>query len=502
MRPIPLAAPPAPTRAIAAAALVSALSTPLAPAASQPPAAHATPAAAQDSILAARLDSVVRARVAADSFSGVVLVARGASPIYQTAAGMADRERGRPIGLDTRFSLGSVDKYFARIAIRQLEQAGKLRLSDRVGQHLPDYPNARVRAEVTVGHLYHMTAGLPELVNERFGIERRNLRTTDDYLALFATDTLVFAPGTRTEYCNSCYVVLGKIVERLSGMSWAAYARAHIFEPAGMTRTGYVDMIAGAPDLAVGYTGRDPYWMPAMRAGTTARRPNTDILPRFGGPDGMGQSTAGDLLKLSTALLAGRLLDAERLDSLLGPRFRRPEGGRLLTSGWTGGFPGVSTYYNLYSTGHTVIVLSNYDAPSADRVSGRATRLIQEVTGARLNPEIRRLDPASARARRARRLAELLAAGDRAGAEAYLRPLATEAYAASPGLGSALDRLTARVAPAGTFRVDVFEEEGRMTVVWLRNAAGRYTSLIVMEDEAGRVTRLGLDSRPEPEPGA
>jgi len=130
--------------------------------------AAAAPTARAGDSLAARIDSVVRAHVAADSFSGAVIVARDGAVVYSNAVGLADRSTRAPNRLDTKFNLGSVDKYFTRIAVRQLQRDGRLSMADTLGKFVPDYPNARARS-ITVDQLYQMRAGIPDIFNERWG---------------------------------------------------------------------------------------------------------------------------------------------------------------------------------------------------------------------------------------------------------------------------------------------------------------------------------------------
>ena len=318
---------------------------------------------ARDSALVRDVDAFTRQRAAADSFSGVVLLARHGKPLYVFTHGFADRETGAPNRMDTKFNLASLDKYFTRIAIRQLQAAGKLQVSDLVGRHLPDYPNARVRDEVTIAHLLGMRSGLGDFDNvdlRRYYANRMQLRTTDDFMALFATDSLLFAPGTRVEYSNAGYVVLGKIIERLSGQSYYDYVQRHVFDPAGMRNTGYFTLDQSVPNMAVGYTtsGSD-----STGPGKT-RRPNTSTLVYRGSSAGGGYSTAEDLLKLSTALSSHRLLNEAFTDSLR--KWRKPTPpGEFDWDGWAGGSQGMNTVFYDHSTGHTLIVLSNYDPPSA-----------------------------------------------------------------------------------------------------------------------------------------
>ena len=323
-----------------------------------------------DTALAKRVDSLVRARVAADSFSGVVIIARDGAPIYSIATGLADRTARTPNRLDTKFNLGSVDKYFTRIAVRQLQRDGKLAMSDTLGKFVPDYPDSRARS-VTVAQLYEMRAGIPDIFNERWDGARLALRTTDDFVRLFADRALLFEPGSRQQYCNGCYTLLGKIVEVASGRSWYDYSTERIFAPAGMTGTGYFELGSETPNLAVGYTTEaPPPAHGAVAAGPDGRRPNRFFLGLRGGSVGGGYSTAEDLLRLATAVRSSRLLGAAYTDSLLGPRFRTPspEPAAVGRSGWVGGSPGVNAVYSILSNGVTLIVLANYDPPSAQAI--------------------------------------------------------------------------------------------------------------------------------------
>ena len=318
-----------------------------------------------DSALVATIASFTQSRIDADSLSGVVLLARDGRPIFIRALGFANRSTGAPNRTDTKFNLASVDKYFTRIAIRQLQQAGKLSMSDRVGKHLPDYRDPRVREEVTIQHLYSMRSGLPDFPGGKYNeyvAKRMTLRSLDDFITLFSNDSLQFTPGSKAAYNNAGYVLLGKIVERASGQSYYDYVRQHIFGPAGMLNTGYFAPDDNAPNTAIPYTtsatvagdfGSDA---PDLRE----RSPATALLPYRGSSAGGGYSTAEDLLRFSQAIMSHRLLNAAFTDSLFD--LKQDTVG---FSGWTGGSEGANTVFYMHSTGHTLIVLSNYDPPSA-----------------------------------------------------------------------------------------------------------------------------------------
>ncbi len=179
----------------------------------EPPdlAAPATPLTEAE--LVKEISSYLDGAVSADDFSGVALLASGEKPIFRMAYGLASKEYGAPNRVDTRFNLGSINKFFTRIAIEQLAGAGKLSLDDPIAKHLPDYPNADAAAKVTVRHLLEMKSGIGDFFGEKYAATPKNeIRNLEDYLQLFASDPLEFEPGARERYSNGGYVVLGLIV--------------------------------------------------------------------------------------------------------------------------------------------------------------------------------------------------------------------------------------------------------------------------------------------------
>jgi CubicO group peptidase (beta-lactamase class C family) len=251
-------------------------------------------------------------------------------------------------------------KVFTQIAIRQLAQAGRLALSDTVGKYLPEYPNPVVRARVTIEQLLQHRSGLGHFWNERYAARRTDVRSVNDYLQLFQDDSLLFEPGTRQQYSNSGYVVLGAIIERVSGQSYHEYLADHVFRPSGMTQTTPYDQRALPANAAMGYTRMSD----GGRRSSGARRPNTDSKPGLSGPAGDHYSTVGDLHKLATALTAHRLLDSTHTAALLGPRYAAGAGFRA-----AGGGPGVNAELSVYPSSFIVVVLSNYDPPAATEVA-------------------------------------------------------------------------------------------------------------------------------------
>jgi D-alanyl-D-alanine carboxypeptidase len=365
----------------------------------------------QDPEWKAAVDSFVDRRVAADAFSGVVVIASRGKPVYQRAAGVADHEAGTPVTLATRLELASMTKLFTRIAIYQLEQAGKLALTDTVGTFLPGYPNPEVRARVTVDQLLRHRSGIGSFWNARYLARLDTLRTVADYLELFQGDSLLFPPGSSEGYSNGGYVLLGAIIERVSGKEYHQYLADHVFRPAGMTRTVPYDRRNLASEAAIGYTrqrlegsmpgdrrmagptGPRPSAEPAPGAGATRlrimgpdgrplsqeeaqaaraaraastapRRSNASIQPGRSGPAGGHYSTAGDLLHLAQALASHRLLDSARTAAVYGARYAAGDDFRA-----NGGGPGVNAEFSIFPSGDVMVVLSNYDPPAATEVA-------------------------------------------------------------------------------------------------------------------------------------
>src|SRR4030095_7346844 len=207
------------------------------PSAGQPAAAAPNRSAVDDAALARHINAYLEEAVAKDAFSGAVLIAKNGQPIFKKAYGMANKSNNTPNNIDTKFDLGSMNKMFTAVAIAQLVEQGKLSFTDTVGKLLPDYPNKVVAEKVTVHHLLTHTSGMGSYFNEKFQANLNNLKTVPDYLPLFASDPLAFERGASWKYSNSGFVVLGLIVEKVSGQSYYDYVKEHIFKPAGMLNT-------------------------------------------------------------------------------------------------------------------------------------------------------------------------------------------------------------------------------------------------------------------------
>jgi CubicO group peptidase (beta-lactamase class C family) len=300
-----------------------------------------------------------------DEFSGAVLVARDGEVLLQDAWGLADREAGTPNTPDTRFRIGSMNKMFTAVATLQLVEAGKLALDDAVGTHLPDYPNEDVASQVTVRHLLTHTGGTGDIFGSDFERNRGTLREHSDYVNLYGSRGLSFEPGTRFEYSNYGYVLLGALIEAVSGDSYHDHVRSSVFDPAGMTSTGSLPESEDVPNRAVGYMKSGDDWLP-----------NTDTLPWRGTAAGGGYSTIGDLMRFAQALSSGTLIAEATLAEAT--REQQDEYGYGFTVGQEpvpnyghgGGAPGMNGDLRVFpQLGYIVVILSNLDPPAASSLA-------------------------------------------------------------------------------------------------------------------------------------
>ncbi len=314
------------------------------------------------------LDERIDALVAADTFSGRVLVLRDGKTVYERNAGLADREARLPVAATTQFRLGSMNKMFTAVAILQFVEAGKLTLDTRVGEILDDYPNREVADKVRVRHLLTHTGGTGDIFGPEFDAQRLALKNHADYLNLYGKRGLDFEPGSQQRYSNYGFVLLGAIIEKLSGVAYHDHVKAKIFDPAGMRDTASPAETYVVPRRAKGYMRRGDAWVS-----------NADTLPWRGTAAGGGLSTTGDLARFATALLDGSLLSKrlfEQATTAQGPGggygfgFGVAGSGTQRRFGHGGGAPGMNGELMVVPATRTIIVaLANLDPPVASRLA-------------------------------------------------------------------------------------------------------------------------------------
>jgi CubicO group peptidase (beta-lactamase class C family) len=258
--------------------------------------------------------------------SGVVSLAPlGIGPSMDLAFGLGDRGHRVRNTPETRFAMASGCKIFTAVAVGSLMQEGRIGLDTT----LADCVRSRqfhFGSQVTVGQLLNHTAGIPDYYSEELESdyaalwrERPCYRmiSVRDFLPLFETAPMKAPPGQAFVYCNAGFVLLALVVEELTGRDFREVVAERIFRPCDMTRSGYFAMDALPDDTAIGYLSEDE----------TDRRTNIYSVPAIGGGDGGAFTTAQDMRRFWTSLLAGHLLSRDWLDRFLEPSVEMGERG-------------------------------------------------------------------------------------------------------------------------------------------------------------------------------
>jgi CubicO group peptidase (beta-lactamase class C family) len=325
-----------------------------------------------------QIAEIIRAKVTAaadsDRFSGVVLVAHGDRMLLHRAYGFADREAGRPNGLETPFATYSMGKMFTSVAIAQLVAQGKLSWDDTLAKVLPSYPNREAAGRVTIRQLLTHTAGVPDVfLSKRFDL-KKNYASHEAMLPDFADAPLNANHGKSFDYSNGNFAVLAAVVEHLSGLRYDEYLARNVFGPAGMKLPDEKSAVGYARFTELDPLGVEPRRPETVRGGGGGSAKKARALG-FGG----GAYTAEDLFRFARALRTGKLVPIAIADSITigevsmgGPAkyalgfFDRPINGRHVV-GHSGSNPDTGHDADLemvWDGEWTVIVLSNYDAPA------------------------------------------------------------------------------------------------------------------------------------------
>jgi CubicO group peptidase (beta-lactamase class C family) len=321
----------------------------------------------------------------------VVSLVHHGRPVVLLATGRRAGPGSPPIAAGSRFNLGSASKMFTAVAVAQLIDTGKVALDDPVGKFVPGL-TAEASA-VTVRQLLTHTSGLGDFFAPQNMAAMMRARTASDLLPLVADQKPAFPPGTRFAYSNTGFALLGIVVERVSGQTYAEYLRTRVFAPAGMKDTGRDPEPLAC--LAVGMTAHQPGMSPGQPAPPGPLHPAPGATHGFGSPAGGLYSTAGDMQLFFTALAAHRLASPWITAGLTAPQFTvEPAGeGKPARSygygfgtgvfeghrwfGHNGGSLGVNAEAAAFpDDGWTAVVLSNRDPPAATRLFRYARALI------------------------------------------------------------------------------------------------------------------------------
>lgn len=285
-----------------------------------------------------------------DAFSGSVLAAKNGTPVFERAFGYAHKGHEVMNRIDTKFNLGSMDKMFTAVSIIQLYEKGIIELEAPIGNYLFQYP-PELANNMTIRHLLTHTSGMGSYFNEHFKTHSKRFKTVKDYEKLVINEPLLFQPGAKVHYSNSGYIVLGAIIESVSGTSYYDYVQENIFKPLCMSNTGCFDLEYDVPNLAQGYT---------LDEHSHFKNNLFDHVVK-GGPAGGGYSTVIDLLRFDVAIRNNKLIEMNWPElATFGFLNFDIRGERIV--GFHGGFPGIDSALNMYMTsGWTLALLSNYD---------------------------------------------------------------------------------------------------------------------------------------------
>jgi CubicO group peptidase (beta-lactamase class C family) len=338
----------------------------------------------------------------ADAPGAAVLVARGDTVLFRGARGKADMEHHVPLRPDSVFRIGSVTKQFAAAGLLTLVEAGRVGLDDPLSKYVPDYPGGD---RITLLQLLNHTAGvrdytaIPGYVDSSIGRDM----TTAQMIDVFKNERPDFAPGTRWAYSNSNYVLVGAVIEAVTGQPWYAYLERALFRPLGMRHTGYGHDTRFAAQQVHGYSYDGDRVVPARALSMTQPHAAGALV-----------SNVDDLLRWNRALHEGRVLRSAAYTRMITPAGRAAEATSrygfglyidrvrdravLRHGGAIFGFLSALSY--MPGPDITVVVLENDDASNSPEPANTVARRLAAMALGDPYPALRPVaaDPAALRA--------------------------------------------------------------------------------------------------------
>ncbi len=314
----------------------------------------------------------IKAQADGNRFMGSVLVAKGDQVVFEMSVGQANVEWGIPDSATTKFRIGSLTKQFTAAAVLLLQERGKLEIDEPVAKYLDGVP-APWRP-ITLRQLLTHTSGIPDTgeLPKKVNREWELFDFTPTMLFDQMRDRpLDFEPGTKFKYCNTGYLLLGWIIERVSGQTYREFVKQSLLDPAGMADSGYDSGGTIIPRRASGY-----------EVGTRMHNANYIDMRAPGAAGGL-YSTTGDLLKWSRALFGGKLLKPDSLEAMTTPgkggyAFGLQVGSkngrkRYAHAGGINGFGSFLAYFPASDV--TIVVLSNVAGPAAPQLEERLEQI-------------------------------------------------------------------------------------------------------------------------------
>jgi len=309
-------------------------------------------------------------------FPGAVLITRGDQVLLSHAYGLADQKHKTPVALATRFRIGSITKQFTAMAILMLEHQGRLRVSDRICHYVASCP--ATWAPITLAELLTHSSGIPNFTAvPAFAELSVHPSSPEHTLGLVRNLPLSFPPGSTYEYSNSGYVLLGMVVEKVSGMSYEAFLQRNIFGPLRMRNTGYDH---GHKGVAVGYS-----------SGSKLAYPIDKSVPFSAGAL---YSTVGDLQLWERSQSAGSLVPKSVVAEMDQPRVGTGSAGNQYGYGvfvdetgdsthsmlriWhEGAINGFVSWLSRYpESGLDIVILSNHEDTDLNEIDDKIRQLV------------------------------------------------------------------------------------------------------------------------------
>ncbi len=308
-----------------------------------------------------------------ETFSGIILVGKNDSIFEERTYGYSNIENKIKIDNNTKFHIASITKSFTAVGILKLYEEGKINLNKPIGNYLDSYPNQKVLDSVTIHQLLTHTAGTKAIYGEKYQNSNKDrYRKLQDYLPLFANDSLAFSPGSKYEYNGGGFVLLGLIIQEVTGENYYDYLQKNIFDPLGMNHTKALEIDGINYNTAEGYSiyiNKDKslahnYYYISKASGASAH-----------------YSTAEDLFKFSKALRNYQLLSKNTTDLMLEPKVKGyntflgygidiDKKYEETIVGHSGGWYGIRCeWMDFLDSNYTVIILSNIDNDGKEEVS-------------------------------------------------------------------------------------------------------------------------------------
>jgi CubicO group peptidase (beta-lactamase class C family) len=336
---------------------------------------QAIAAQSEESVVVAQIEAYLDPAVENDTFSGAILVARDGEILLSEGYGLANREWDISNMPDTKFRIGSITKQFTAIAILKLQERGLLSVQASICEYLDDCPEAW--QEISLHHLLTHTSGIPEHVGRAEFMEAvATGASPDTIIEWFRNEPLDFAPGERWSYSNSGYILLGEIIHEVSGNSYQTFLDENIFEPLGMTNTGYDRNLSIIEHRAEGYASIIH----------KAEYINMSIPYAAGGL----YSTVEDLYLWDQALYNSQLISQESWDTMLAAAVSSYAAERLYGYGLEivsesqhpsishgGNLPGFASFMTHFTDDNTtVIVLSNLETAPVESIVSAIAEIV------------------------------------------------------------------------------------------------------------------------------